>query len=97
MIPDVEGKSETLINTILIILIIATFIYKLTKKLHLVTRFDDFNNNTHIKNNNTREYSAGINYYILGQTLKLVLDYVFCQNQSRDDSHKIMIGTQVLL
>lgn len=28
MIPDVEGKSETLINTILIILIIATFIYK---------------------------------------------------------------------
>ncbi len=75
----------------------ATFIYKLTKKLHLVTRFDDFNNNVHIKNNNTREYSAGINYYILGQTLKLVLNYIFCQNASADDSHKIILGTQILL
>ncbi len=75
----------------------ATFIYKLTKKLHLVARFDDFNNNVHIKNNNTREYTTGINYYILGQTLKLMLNYIYCQNMKDNDSHKIIIGGQLLL
>ena len=44
-----------------------------------------------------REYTAGINYFIKGQALKLILNYVFCQNQSAPDSHRIMLGTQILL
>lgn len=71
--------------------------YKLTKKLETVLRYDEFDNDKNISNNNTREYSAGINYYIKGQALKLILNYVFCQNQAGQDSHRILIGTQIAL
>lgn len=74
-----------------------TLAYKLTKKLEVLLRFDDFDNNKKIANNNTREYSAGINYYVLGQTLRLILNYVYAQNQAKSDSHKIIFATQVLL
>lgn len=71
--------------------------YKITKKLEAVLRYDEFDNDKNISNNNTREYSAGINYYIKGQALKLILNYVFCQNQAGQDSHRIMIGTQIAI
>lgn len=75
----------------------ATLMYRLTKKLQIVARFDDFNNNTHIAHNNTREYTAGINYFILGQTFRMMLNYVYCQNMAANDTHKIIIGGQMLL
>ena len=71
--------------------------YKLTKKLELVARYDEFNPDKDIKNNNQREYSAGINYYIKGQALRVLLNYVFCQNQAKSDSHRIVVGLQILL
>ena len=71
--------------------------YKITKKLEAVVRYDDFNPDENINDNNTREYSAGINYYIKGQALKLILNYVFCQNQAGRDSHRILFGTQIAI
>ena len=71
--------------------------YKLTKKLEIVARYDDFDPDKSIGRNNTREYSAGINYYIKGQALKLVLDYIFCQNKASSDSHRFLIGAQLAL
>lgn len=71
--------------------------YHLTKKLETVIRYDEFDPDRKIRSNNKREYTAGINYYIKGQALKLVLDYVFCQNQASTNSHKIIIGTQLAL
>ncbi|MBQ3819343.1 hypothetical protein II810_02740, partial [bacterium] len=62
-----------------------------------VVRYDDFNPDENINDNNTREYSAGINYYIKGQALKLILNYVFCQNQAGRDSHRILFGTQIAI
>ena len=44
-----------------------------------------------------REYTVGLNWLIKGQALKVVLNYVFCQNQNADDSHKLIMATQILL
>ena len=71
--------------------------YMLTKKLQLLLRYDEFDPDRNIAGNKKREFSAGINYYIKGQALKLVLNYVFCQNDSAKDSHRIVIGTQIML
>ena len=52
--------------------------YKITKKLELMARYDEFDPDKSISGNNRREYTTGINYYIKGQALKLVLNYIFC-------------------
>lgn len=75
----------------------ATLGYHLTKKLELIARYDEFDPDKHISHNNQREYTAGVNYYVKGQALKLVLNYVFCQNQSKDDAHRLLLGTQIAL
>lgn len=75
----------------------ATVAYRFTKKIEGLLRFDDFNPDKNKSHNNTREYTAGVNYYILGQTARLIFNYVFCQNQSKHDSHKLIFGTQFLL
>ncbi|MBQ8475437.1 hypothetical protein IJ531_00080, partial [bacterium] len=75
----------------------ATLGYYLTKKFEIVARYDDFNPDKKIKQNNTKEYSAGMNYYILGQGMKLMLNYVYCDNQAMKNSHKIMFLTQIML
>ena len=69
--------------------------YHFTKKLEAIARYDEFDPDKNISNNNKREYTAGINYYIKGQALKLILNYVFCQNQVQADSHRILLGTQI--
>lgn len=74
-----------------------TLAYRLTKKLELLARFDDFDKDKSIKNNNSREYTAGINWYILGQTARIMLNYIFCENEAKSDSHRILLGTQIIL
>ena len=86
---DVSNKHASGFN--------ATVRYKLTPKLHILARYDEFDPDHHVKKNNKREYSFGINYFIKGPGLKLILNYVFCQNDSTKDSHRIMLGTQILL
>lgn len=74
-----------------------TIKYRATNKLEILARYDEFDQDKSVKHNNKREYSLGLNYYIKGPGLKLILDYVFCQNDSAKDSHRIMLGTQILL
>ena len=75
----------------------ATVAYMLTKKLQILARYDEFDPNREIANNNKREYSVGLNYFVKGQGLKFILNYVFCQNDAAKDSHRIMLGTQLLI
>lgn len=75
----------------------ATLGYMLTKKLQIIARYDEFDPNREISNNNQREYTVGLNYFIKGQGLRLILNYVFCQNDAAKDSHRIMLGTQILI
>jgi len=75
----------------------STFIYRLTPKIHLVGRYDYYRPNLDIANNSQKEYSAGVNYFIKGQALKVMLNYVYCENEAKADSHRIILGTQLLL
>ncbi len=74
-----------------------TVSYRLTKKLHVLARFDQFDPNRDISGDLRREYTAGLNYFIKGQALRLILNYVFCENQNTENSHRIILGTQILL
>ncbi|MBE7710925.1 MAG: hypothetical protein E7Z92_02160 [Cyanobacteria bacterium SIG31] len=74
-----------------------TLAYRLTPKLQLVGRYDQFKPNLDYSADIRREYTAGLNYFIKGQALKLMLNYVFCQNDVKEDSHRIILGTQILL
>jgi len=71
--------------------------YRINRKLEALVRYDEFNPDKNISNNNKREYTAGLNYYIKGQALKIILNYVFCQNQSSADSHRILLGMQIAI
>ena len=71
--------------------------YKINKKLEAILRYDEFDANKKISNNNSREYTAGLNYYIKGQALKIILNYVYCQNEHKADSHRIILGTQLAI
>lgn len=75
----------------------STLGYKITPKLQLLARYDHYVPNKRLANDIRREYTVGMNYYIKGQALKLMLNYVFCQNDLIKDSHKIILGTQILL
>ena len=69
----------------------------ITKKLQILARYDQFDSDKHVVNNNKREYSVGLNYFIKGQALRVMLNYAFCQNDNTKDSHRIMLGTQILI
>ncbi len=74
-----------------------TLVYRLTKKLHLLARYDWFDPNKEISNDNRKEYSIGLNYFLKGQAARLILNYIFCDNDNAEDSHRIMLGTQFVL
>ena len=74
-----------------------TISYRITQKLHVLARFDQFDPNRDISGDLKREYTAGLNYFIKGQALRLILNYVFCQNENTEDSHRIILGTQIVL
>lgn len=71
--------------------------YKIIPQLQIIARYDFFDPNRDADHNNRQEYTAGINYFIKGQALRLILNYVFCQNQATQDSHRIIFATQLLL
>lgn len=71
--------------------------WKFTPHWQLIGRIDQFDPNRDVSGDLKREYTVGINWFIKGQALKIVLNYVFCQNQNRNDSHKIILATQILL
>jgi hypothetical protein len=70
--------------------------YFLTKNLQLESRFDVFDPKTNVDKNLSKEYSVGANYFMLDKHLKLVLDYVFVQNElvSAKNSSRIVTMTQ---
>ena len=74
-----------------------TLSYNLTKKLQLLARYDVFEKDMTKSGRRDTEYTAGLNYYIKGSALKLMLNYVFCQSDYKDNSNRIILGTQIIL
>lgn len=77
--------------------IYATLGYMLTDKLQLLARYDQYDPNQHKGNDKKQEYSLGLNYFIKGQALRLMVNYIFCHNEGNKDSHRILLGTQIML
>ena len=75
----------------------ATIGYMITKKLQILACFDQFTPDKTAADNKKREMTLGLNYFIKGQALRLILNYVFCQNDAAKDSHRIMLGVQILI
>lgn len=71
--------------------------YRLNKYLELLARYDQFDPDKSVKNNNQKEYTLGTNFYVKGQALKFIFNYIYCQNDSKVDSHRLMLGTQIIL
>ena len=74
-----------------------TLAYRFTKKLEFLLRYDELDPDKSKANDNRKEYSAGINYFILGQAMRLMFNYVFCENKIGIDSHRLILGTQLIL
>lgn len=71
--------------------------WKFNPHLQLIGRIDQFDPDRNKSHDLKREYTIGINWFIKGQALKVVLNYVFCDNQNSKDSHKIILATQILI
>jgi hypothetical protein len=71
--------------------------WKINPHVQIIGRVDQFDPNRRQRHDLRREYTVGINWFIKGQALKVMLNYVFCDNQGNKDSHRIILGTQVLL
>ena len=75
----------------------ATLGWKFNPHFQLLGRVDQFDPNRNMSNDLRNEYTIGINWFIKGQALKIMLNYVFCDSQNRQDSHKIILATQIVL
>lgn len=71
--------------------------YKITPHVQLIARYDQFDPDRNKSGNLKREISAGINWFIKGQALRIILNYVYCMNQNSPDSSRIILATQFLL
>lgn len=73
-----------------------TMSYYLTEKLQALARYDYFNNNRMKSGMHDSEYTAGLNYYIKGSSLKFMLNYIYTHSEYSKSSHRILLGTQVI-
>lgn len=74
-----------------------TLAYRLTPKVELVARYDLFNPDRRKRNNNRTEISTGVNYYLFGQNLKFVLNYVFKMYENDVNSNGMYFVTQFMI
>lgn len=75
----------------------STVAYKLTDKIQLLARYDQFNPNRELSGNIIKEYTAGVNYFIKGDALRLILNYIYRVDPNSQNSNRILFATQVLL
>lgn len=75
----------------------ATVGWKFNPHWQLIGRIDQFDPNRNISGDLKREYTLGLNWFIKGQALKVILNYVFCDSQNMPDSHKIILATQIVI
>ena len=74
-----------------------TLAYKITPRLQALVRYDKFDPNKNTVNDIRTEYTAGLNYFVKGQALKLMLNYVYYTVENGLYGSRIMAGTQIIL
>jgi hypothetical protein len=74
-----------------------TLAYRVTPRLQALVRYDQFDPNTNKANDMRREYTAGVNYFVKGQALKLMFNYVLYSMETGTYGSRILVGTQIIL
>lgn len=74
-----------------------TVAYRITPRLQALMRFDRFDPNKNVANDIRTEYTAGLNYFVKGQALKLMLNYVYYTVENGQYGSRIMVGTQLII
>lgn len=72
-----------------------TLIYNVHPKVDLVARYDVFDPDRLVHNNNITEYTAGVTYKV-NKRIKLLLNYVRQEKQNGPGSNMLMFATRVL-
>ena len=73
-----------------------TLYYRLSNKIELLARYDQFTPNKDISYKPLKEYTAGINYRLKGDALKLMINYVYYDNHAHQTGSKLLVGTQFI-
>lgn len=74
-----------------------TLAYRITPRLQALVRVDQFDPDKNKVNDIRREYTAGLNYFVKGQALKLMLNYVMYSVENGTYGSRIMTGAQIIL
>jgi len=74
-----------------------TLSYRVTPKIQALIRYDKFDPNKDKGNDMRTEYTAGVNYFIKGQALKLMFNLVYYTLENGTYGTRIMTGTQFIL
>lgn len=70
--------------------------YDITPKLTLIGRYDYFNPDKDINNDNIQEFTAGITYNIF-KNMKIMLNYVRRDYDDKSDSNMILFATRFII
>jgi len=71
--------------------------YTITPRLQAIARYDVFDPDKNKANDRRTEYTAGLNYFVHGQALKLMLNFVYYTVENGTYGSRIMTGTQIIL
>ncbi len=74
-----------------------TMTYRVTPKTQVLFRFDQFDPNTEKANDARKEYTAGINYFIKDEALRLIMNFTHYEIEDGRFGDRIMVGTQIIL
>jgi len=74
-----------------------TLAYRITPKLQALVRYDKFDPNKNKSNDMRTEYTVGFNYFVKGQALKLILNYVYYTVENGTYGSQIITGAQIVL
>lgn len=74
-----------------------TLAYRITPRIQAIVRYDQFDPNKSKRNDIRREYTAGLNYFVKGQALKFMLNYVLYSVENGNYGNRILFGTQIIL
>lgn len=76
---------------------VGTLSYRITPKLQILARYDKMDPNKEKMNDMRTEYTAGLNYYIKGQSLRAILNYVYYTVENGTYGSQIVTGLQIVL
>ncbi len=74
----------------------ATVGYKITEKLQILGRYDAFNPDMGHGSSYKTQYTAGLNYYLVEDRVKFILNYIFEQNK-HNNKNMVMFYTQFMI